>query len=220
MAGAQGCTLHQLPNLPGQLQQAQGVCHSAAGLSHTLGDVLLCHLKPLHELFVALRLFQRIQVLPLEVLNKGNFHGLLVGNFPDDDGDFVQPQHPCRTPAAFAGDDLVVQPVGAHQNGLEHAVALNGVRQRRNCLFAENLSGLISVRLQFREPQCLFHLHIGGILIVEKIQTAAQSAYCHSLSRSLFLPNIIRRRFFSGGFSPSSSMPSSAYASAPLERWS
>ena len=63
-------------------------------------------------------------------------------------------------------------------------------------------------------------LHIGGILIVEKIQTAAQSAYCHSLSRSLFLPNIIRRRFFSGGFSPSSSMPSSAYASAPLERWS
>lgn len=101
----------------GSFQQAQGVCHGAAGFAHALGDVLLCHLKPLHELFVALRLFQRIQVLPLEVLDEGNFHGLLVGNFPDDDGDFVQPQHPCRTPAAFAGDDLVVQPVGRTRMG-------------------------------------------------------------------------------------------------------
>ncbi len=52
-------------------------------------------------------LFERIQVLALDVLDKRHRNRRLVRNLLDDRRDFVESGHLGGAPAAFAGDDLV-----------------------------------------------------------------------------------------------------------------
>ena len=217
MSGTQSAVLHQCFHIFRQLQQPQGIRHSTAGFSHTLRHFFLRQVEHVHQLCVGVGFFQWVQVLPLEILDQSHRHGFLVGQFPNHYRHFVHAQHSRCTPAAFAGDDLIIQPQRTHQNGLDHAVLLNRIRQRLNGFIAELFAGLVPIGFQFRNAERLFHLHLGGIFIIEKIQTAAQSANRHWSPLSLFLPNDNSRRFFSGGFSPSNSRPSSIYASAPLE---
>ena len=149
VSGAQAAVLHQLFHLLGQFQQPQGVCHSAPGFSHTLCHFLLGQLEHIHQLCIGVRLFHRVQILPLEILDQGDRHSLLVGQLPDHHRHFVHAQHSGSTPPALAVNDLIVQSQRTHQNGLYHAVLLNGIRQRLNCLIAELFPGLIPVGFQF-----------------------------------------------------------------------
>ena len=73
-----------------QLEQAQRVGHDRAALAHFGRHFLLLELELLDELRVALGLFNRVKVLPLQVLDQRQFeHGAVVG-LPQDDGDFRQ----------------------------------------------------------------------------------------------------------------------------------
>jgi hypothetical protein len=68
---------HVLDRL-GQAEQAQGVGNVAAALADRLGQHLLGVMELVHQAPVALRLFDRREVLALHVLDDGRLEGLLI----------------------------------------------------------------------------------------------------------------------------------------------
>ena len=63
-----------------QLEQAQRVGHHGAALADLGRHFFLRELKLLDELRVALRLFDRVEVLALEILDQRQFeHGAVIG---------------------------------------------------------------------------------------------------------------------------------------------
>ncbi len=68
----------------------------------------------LRELVQRLRLFERRQVLALQVLDQRQLHHLDVVDLADDDRDFAQPDLDGGVVAPLAGDDLVAAAALAH----------------------------------------------------------------------------------------------------------
>src|ERR1700722_10290387 len=78
----------------------------------------------LHQPAVAFCLFERGQVLALDILNERNLEGLTVVELANDDRDLVKLGELRRAPAALAGDDLVgagVVRMATHQDRLQYA---------------------------------------------------------------------------------------------------
>jgi len=67
-----------------QPEQPDGVGNRGAVLARALGDVLLRQVEVHHEAFKGPRLFYRVEVLSLNVLNQGNLEGHLLGHFADN----------------------------------------------------------------------------------------------------------------------------------------
>ena len=76
--------LHHGPHGGTQLQQAHCVGYGGPGLAHPLGRLLLGHVVLLHQRLVALGFLHGVQILPLEVLDHGQLHGLAVVGLDDD----------------------------------------------------------------------------------------------------------------------------------------
>ena len=120
-----------------------GVGHGGAGLAHPLGCLLLRHAVLLHQNLVALGLLDGIQILPLEVLNHGQLHGLAVIGFDDHGGHLRQSGHTGGTPAPLTGDDLIVPGLQLpHRQRLDDAVLTNGISQIGQRVGVEQLAGL------------------------------------------------------------------------------
>ena len=130
MAGGQRAVLnHRLDGI-GQGQQAHHVGDMAAALADGAGQILLRVLELLHQAAIALRLFQRSQILALDVLDQRDFQRLAVAEIADDDRNLVQAGDLRGSPAALAGDQLVgvrVLAVAADQQGLQDALVADGV---------------------------------------------------------------------------------------------
>ena len=83
------------------------------------------------------RLFERIQVLALDVLDERDRDGGFVRDAPDDCGNVAEARDLRRAPAALAGDDLVALRLAvdaarverAHDDRLDDALRLDGIRQ-------------------------------------------------------------------------------------------
>lgn len=108
MAGGELALLQQQVYRVGKGQQPQGVGNGGAGLAHPLGRLLLGETVFAHEHLVAVGLFNRVQILPLEVFDQAQLHHLAVVGLNDDGGDFAQARQLGGPPAALPGDDLVV----------------------------------------------------------------------------------------------------------------
>ena len=78
-----------------------------------------------------MRLFERIEVGALHVLDDRELERFLVVDLADDDRHFVQPGPLRRAPAAFAGDDLENVRILArpHQQRLHHALFADRIGQ-------------------------------------------------------------------------------------------
>ena len=98
MAGGELALLQQQVYRVGKGQQPQGVGNGGAGLAHPLGHLLLGETVFAHEHLVAVGLFNRVQILPLEVLNEAELHHLAVVGLDDDGRDFAQARQR-RSPA-------------------------------------------------------------------------------------------------------------------------
>ena len=163
MAVGQPPVLHHGTHRRTQVQQPQGVGHHGAGLAHPLGGLLLREVILLHELPIALGLLDGVQILPLQVFDHGQLHGLAVVGFNDDGRHLVKPRHAGSPPAALAGDDLVVARLQlAHRQGLDDAVLPNGVRQIRQRIGVKLLAGLSGTAFHLRngEVQAALFLRI------------------------------------------------------------
>ena len=78
-----------------------------AVLADGVGDLLLGQVEFVDQPAIRVRLFDRIEVFALEILDERDGEQPVVGNIADDDRDFEQAGALRRAPAAFAGDDLV-----------------------------------------------------------------------------------------------------------------
>ena len=133
-----------------QLQQPQGVGDGAAGFADALGGLLLGHVVLLGQGLIPHGLLHGIQVLPLEVLDHGQLGGLPVVGLDDRHRHLLQACQPGSTPAAFAGNDLIV-PGGQlpHGQRLDDAVFPDGIRQLGQRLLVKVLPGLGGIALHF-----------------------------------------------------------------------
>ena len=62
--------------------------------------------KTVHQLTIARRFFDRIEVRPLDVLDNRNFENFDIGEFADNDRKFMQLRHLRRAPSAFTRDNF------------------------------------------------------------------------------------------------------------------
>jgi len=73
-----------------ELQQPDAVADGRAVLPHPLGQFLLGYPRFLNEIRIRLGFFNRIQILPLDILYERNFQTLHLGEVLDQYGDFGQ----------------------------------------------------------------------------------------------------------------------------------
>lgn len=126
----------------GRVSSRRALATAGAGLAHPLGHLLLGETVFAHEHLVAVGLFNRVQILPLEVLNEAELHHLAVVGLDDDGGDFAQARQLGGPPAALPGDDLVVaRREPADGEGLNDPVDADRVGQILKAFLVKPLSG-------------------------------------------------------------------------------
>src|SRR3954465_6912069 len=94
-----------------------------------------------------LRLRDRVQILALDVLDQGDFQGLLVAERADDRRDFVEPRALRRAPAPFAGADLAAMAVRADDDRLDPPARLDRGGELDQRLLLEDPARLAGMRL-------------------------------------------------------------------------
>ena len=81
---------NQVPDRFGQFQEPQSIGHDSAGFAYSFGDFFLCELKLADQVGVTDGFLNRIEVLPLEILDQSEFNHLPVSGLADDDWGFHQ----------------------------------------------------------------------------------------------------------------------------------
>jgi hypothetical protein len=97
---------HRL-DLLGQVLKTQQVAHRRPRASHGLRRFRVRQAEFDYQPTQRPRLFERIQVLALDVLDEGHRDGRVIRNLAHDGRHFLKTGQLCGPPAAFAGDDLV-----------------------------------------------------------------------------------------------------------------
>ena len=106
MAGRQLARRDVGLHLRRQLGQPHHVGDMAAALADDLGDVFLAAFELVGQRVIALRLFHRVEVFALDVLDDRDLERVAVADVDRHDRHLVQAGDLRGAPAAFAGDDL------------------------------------------------------------------------------------------------------------------
>src|SRR4029077_15333973 len=143
----------------GQLQQPDRVADMRPALADDLRDLVLAVLEFVGERLIALRLFERVEVGALHVLDDGDFERLAIADLDEEHRHVVQARALRRAPAPFAGDDLVLIDRAAHR---AHQDRLNdaALADRRHKLlelgFREGAARVARIRFdEFDRPGAL-----------------------------------------------------------------
>ena len=137
MPGAQRALAHEALHVGRKLEQPHQVGDVRAALAQALGQPLLGVAEAVHQLAVARRLLDRVEIGALDVLDDGDLEDLVIGQIAHHHGQLVEPRHPRRPPAPLARHDLVHRGVarrGPHEQRLDHALGADRggeVRERR-----------------------------------------------------------------------------------------
>ncbi len=99
------------------------------------------------------RLFERIEILALDILDQRHRDGRLVRDFTHDRWDLIEPCHLGCAPASFAGDDLVslagcAARKGPRDNRLHNSLRPDRIGKVFKRLLANIGPGLIASTLQ------------------------------------------------------------------------
>jgi hypothetical protein len=120
-------------DLIGQFQQAQQVGDGGARTADRVGRLLVRDAEFADEAFEGARLFERVEVFALDVLDERHRNGRFIRHAPDDGRYRGQAGNLGGPPAAFAGDDLVALRLtgrgalhGPDHDGLHDALRLDG----------------------------------------------------------------------------------------------
>ena len=101
-------------------------------LADDLGDLVLAVVELLGERLIAARLFERIEIGALHVLDDGKLERLAIADFEQQHRHIVQARALRRAPASLAGDDLVLihrAAHRAHQDRLDDAALADRCRE-------------------------------------------------------------------------------------------
>ena len=168
----------------GKLQKAKCVCDRRARLYDALRDLLLRQAVVAHELLVAFGFLDRVEVLPLQILDERKLHDLALARFNDHRRDLVEAGLPGRAPSPLARDNLIcaVFFTRAHRNRCDDAVQADAFRQLVKRLLREYLPRLIGVWFDAADRDFAdavrrgFGVQVSDRVIPEQVgQTAAQS---------------------------------------------
>src|SRR5262245_43929091 len=91
-------------------------------------------------------LFERCQILSLDVFNECDLDNLVVVDLTNDDRDVAEPDLDGCLVSALAGDDLETATTLADDDRLDDAFLGNGRHQLRQ--IAHDLAGLIWIRIE------------------------------------------------------------------------
>ena len=108
VTGGQLAGTHELEHGLRQRQEPQQVGDVAPALAESLGQPLLGVAEAVHQLAIALRLLERVEVGALDVLDDGELQHLGVVEVSEDRRQRVDAGELRRPPAPLAGDDLVL----------------------------------------------------------------------------------------------------------------
>ena len=128
-----------------KIEQSQQVGDMGPGLVDELAELLLGMAIVVDQALVGLRLLDRVEVLPLDILDQSDFECLVVAELADDRRYVVQPRPLGRAPAPFAGDDLEAVAMRADDDRLDHAARLDGGGELGQSLLGEDPAGLARV---------------------------------------------------------------------------
>ena len=114
-----------------------------------LGDLLLRQPEVVVELVIRHRLFDRVEVLALDVLDERDLQRVALGHHLfDDDRDGGQAGLLRGAEAALAGDELVLVAGARDDERLDDAVLADAARQLFDRRFVERLARLEGIRLR------------------------------------------------------------------------
>ena len=130
-----------------QFQEAQRICHPGAAFADLDGHIFLAQIEAADEFRITLRFLHRIEVLTLQILNESDLKRRRVIGIAHDHRRFRQPKHLRGAPAAFACDQLVMVRLLAHEQRLQNALRLDGVRE-----FLERFGRKLLPRLKWGRP--------------------------------------------------------------------
>ena len=126
MAGIERPRVEQLPHLARQAEETQRVRHRGAVAAHLARDLFLGEPQLLLQAMEGLGLFERAQLLALDVLDQGQLEQAVVGHVTHDDRDRGQACLLGGAPAPLAGDDLEPGAQAAHEDRLHHPALADG----------------------------------------------------------------------------------------------
>src|SRR5690606_29507682 len=115
-----------------------------------LGEIVLAVVKLLDEIFVARRLFQRIEIGTLHVLDDRDLERFLVADLEQRDRNVMHARALRRAPAPLAGDDLVLVFLAADrtdEDRLENALLADRRGKIVELLGVENLARVFWIGL-------------------------------------------------------------------------
>ena len=147
-------------DLGSELQQAQQVRHGRARATHRVRRLLMRDAELADEALERARFFQRVEIFALDVFDERHRDGGFIGHAANDGRNGGEAGDLRGTPAAFAGDDFVALRFagrgaidGAHHDGLDDALRLDGCRQFFERFLAHVDARLVLASLQQVERQ-------------------------------------------------------------------
>ena len=110
-----------------KVEQPQSVADRDAVAPEALAELLLCQIALVQQLLIRGSLFDRIQVLSMNVLDEGSLERSAIVRFYDHDRYLGQSGALCGTQTTLTHDQLVaIIPCGTHQQRLQHTQLSDG----------------------------------------------------------------------------------------------
>ena len=134
-----------------QLEQAECVRDRRSGSANLSGDLVLGQAEFLAELAKGVRLLDRVEIFPLDVLDQGQLELFPIGQLPNDGRDPHQAGHSCGLDAALTGHDPIAIERLGHEDRLEDAVVADARRQRLEVGVLDVPPGLVRIDLNVGE---------------------------------------------------------------------
>src|ERR1051326_4618466 len=155
VAGAQGATTDGGLHVVGKVEESEQVGDHGARDAKPAAKFLVGHLEAAEVVAKALGLLDRVEIGPLDVLDQGGFHHLLIVEVDDLHGHLREAERTDRSQAALAGDELVALADAADDQRLEHAMVANRVAQRLQVRLVESSPRLVRVDVDGGDGQLL-----------------------------------------------------------------
>ncbi len=130
-----------------KLEKSDGVCDRGAILAGTLRHLLLRQMEFFCKSLECLGLLNWVEILALQVLDKGHFHGPIIGDIANYHGNLWQLGALGGTPAAFPGNQFIAVTQSANEQRLNDPAGTDGLRKLFERLFAEVRPGLVWTRV-------------------------------------------------------------------------
>src|SRR5919107_740171 len=137
------------------MHEPQGVGDRGPALAQPAREPFFGQPEPIHESLVGGGGLHRTEVLPLQVLDERQLHGLVLARLPDKDGHPLQARFPGRPQPSLSCYELEAARRGAYDQGLQYTDLSYGGGELSYPCFGEAGSRLARVRPDRRHRQLL-----------------------------------------------------------------